>query len=389
MDMRLGKTICTIRFLKLKSEAKRVIIVAPYSTFCGWLDEHPDIKRIDINADPIDYSSAPGWFIINKEAHLRNDFLQYPWDAVVMDESFIQNPKAKVTKYILKKTKNISIRVLLTGTPAPENELQYYCQLEFLFPSIFKVKNYWEYRARYARIYGFEWRLNEVGKKNLEKILREKCFILKCKDVGLYPDPVYEKRFVKIQMKEYLKAEKYCMDSFDNIMKFSGQRWNYLRKLCSGKEKEQELLVLLNGELTNKKVVIWTWYIEEVKRLSNLLGCPAIYGEVSPDLRAEYVNNFNNSDANKHIVIQPETMKFGSDLSGADTEIYFSSPVALLTRQQSEKRIINLKRKYPILIIDIIAQDTVDEDILASLEGKENGQQLLERVKNRFLRHHD
>lgn len=382
ISMRLGKTLCTVRYLQMKRDVKRIIIIAPYSTFNSWLNENPAINKIDINSLRIDYSTMPGWFIINKEAHLRTHFLQFQWDAVIIDESFIQNPKAKITKYILRFTRNIPIRILLTGTPAPESQLQYYTQLAFLFPGVFGVKNFWEYRARYARPFIYEWRLTPQGLIKLEKVLREKCFVLTCKDVRLYPQPVYEKRIIHLSdMSTYKKAERDCLDSEDNILKFSGQRWNHCRRLCSGKEKEKELSELLNGELAGKQIIIWAFYIEEINKLRLLLRAPAIYGDVDVNARNKIVSSFNEGMI-KYLIIQPETMKFGADLSAADTAIYFSSPVGLLSRQQSEARIINTTRKYPVLIIDLIAQNTVEEDIIESLHKKENSQKLLERVKN-------
>jgi hypothetical protein len=299
----------------------------------------------------------------------------------VLDESFIKNPKAKVTKYFLNKSKRIPIRILLTGTPAPENEMQYYTQLAFLFPGVFKVKNFWEYRARYARPYGFEWRLTPQGMQILEKTLIDNCFVLRCKDVQLYPNPVCQKRYIRIDLSEYRHAERNCLDDMDNILKFAGQRWNYLRRLCSGKEKENELLDLLNGELYGKTIVIWAVYIEEVIRLSKLLKCPYITGQVKHDSRKSIIDQFMDGRY-RHIVIQPETQKFGSDLSIADTEIYFSTPQGLETRQQSERRLIDLKRNYPVLIVDLIAERTIEEDIIESLYNKESRQKLLERVRN-------
>jgi SNF2 family DNA or RNA helicase len=388
MDMRLGKIKCTVGFLRMRKGIKRVLIVAPYSAFDGWKEECPNITDISIHGERSNYEFQSGWYIINKEGFLQNHFLLFRWDALVIDESFITNPRAKVTKYFLNFSSHTPVRILLSGTPDPESDLQYYPQLSFLFPGVFGVKNFWEYRSKYCipDYAGYNWKLTNKGKYALGKVLAEKCFVLTCKDVNLYPSPQYIKRAIYLSNpKIYSEAEKHCLDDLDNILKYAGQKWNYLRRLCSQSEKEEELLYLLNGELRKKQVVIWCVYIEEILRLSKLLKCPCIYGSVSQGKRYMLRHNFN---AGKYrlIVVQPDTVKFGSDFSAADTEIYFSTPQSLMSRKQSEKRIINLKRKYPVLIIDLIAKNTIEEDILESLRYKENRKEQIERIRRGILR---
>ena len=79
------------------------------------------------------------------------------------------------------------------------------------------------------------------------------------------------------------------------------------------------------------------------------------------------------------LVCQPECFKYGIDLSAADTMIYMSTP-AIETRIQTEDRMINLKRQRAVLIIDIIAKNTVEEAILKSIDEKESNRQCMRRV---------
>jgi adenylosuccinate lyase len=63
----------------------------------------------------------------------------------------------------------------------------------------------------------------------------------------------------KRSRKDYKQIE---MGYFNGeVLKFAGERWVALRRLCSGEEKQTELLNLLKGELKNEKVVIWCDFV--------------------------------------------------------------------------------------------------------------------------------
>jgi SNF2 family DNA or RNA helicase len=398
MKMRLGKTLCTIRYLKMEKNVRHILVVAPYSALDGWrrelVDEHESFSplyEVHLRKSILDayFGKQLKWWLLNKESHLYTNYLDdFPWDAIVIDESFIQNPKAKITKYILKQATRIPIRVLLSGTPAPENQLQYYCQLAYLFPGIFGVKNYWEYRARFARPVGFHgWELSKKGIEQLADVLARKCFVLTYEDVKIFEEPVRITRKIRLAhetRKSYLKVERDCLDDLDNILKFAGQRWNLLRRMCTGAEKEKELGYLLRGELHDRKVVLWCNYVEEVEHFAKIYDCPYIHGAVPLPKREQIKNTFE-----KYVIIQPETQKWGSDFSRADTEIFISTPTSGLTREQAEKRISTPTRTYPDLIVDLIAEDTVEEDIQESLTRKETMQKMVERIRRGILRRHN
>jgi SNF2 family DNA or RNA helicase len=402
MKMRLGKTLCTIRFIKMKN-LNNILVFAPYSALQGWHDAleeegqkeivplyqiKPSLRNSTLSMFHT-CKSKNKWWLCNKESFLYVAYATKKWDAIILDESFIKNPKSKATKFFLKYFKE-SIRLLLTGTPAPENELQYYTQLEFLFPGIFGVKNFWEYRAKFARPSGFHgFELNPRGKIQLAEILSKKCFVLNYNDVNLLIPPVYETRFVKLDpetRKKYLFAEKNCLVEADmKVLKYAGQKWAFMRRLITQKEKEHDLLELLNGELKNNSVVIGCNYVEEVERIADLLDTVYIHGSVDKCLREKVRSAFNAGDYTR-IVIQPETQKWGSDYGTADTLLILSSPQSKDTREQFEKRIVNLDRKYPDLIIDLVAEDTVEIDILESLKAKENQIQMTERMRRSMQR---
>lgn len=390
-EMRLGKTITTIRFLSQRADARRILIVGPYSALQGWAEElirerrevhqlfliEPSVRKERLFSDS--YARESGWFIINKESFLYCDVLRLQWDAIVLDETWIANPKAKVTKYFLKYT-HAKYRILLTGTPAPESELQYYTQLSWVNPTAINCKSFWDYRIRYFRPEGFDWRITLKGRTYLAGVLARSCSILRRADVGLNKEKIIEKRVVELTKAARAKYKQIELGYFDGeVLKFAGERWVGLRRLCSGDEKQKELFSLIEGELKNERIIVWCDFVEEVERISNVIGCDFIHGGVPPKRREEIRVSFLKEK--QWLVAQPQCWKWGTNLTGVDTVIFFSLPQGLMTWQQVQERTVDLTSNQSLLIVSLLAHDTIDEDILESLYAKETNQKMLDRVR--------
>jgi SNF2 family DNA or RNA helicase len=388
-EMRLGKTLTTIRFLSHRRDAQRILVLAPYSALAGWKKDLKENKKdiyliYEINPKKrvqlLDhFEKMNGWFLLNKEAFLYLDFLSISWDAIICDETWLANPLSKITKYFLKNTK-ARYRILLTGTPAPETELQYYTQLTWVNPAILGCKSYWDFRVRYFRPEGFDWVMSLKGKTFLAKRLASYCSVLTRKDAGLDKEKIFRNRVIQLTpatRKKYKQVESALYDG--KILKFAGQRWNECRRLCSGAEKEAELLSLLAGELKESKVMIWADFVEEVERIANILDCFYIHGAVPANEREEIRMTFLHEK--RHLVAQPQTWKWGTNLSGVDTVIFFSLPQSLMTWQQVCERTVDLEKDDSLLIITLTAENTVEEDIRKSLENKETRVNQIDRLR--------
>jgi SNF2 family DNA or RNA helicase len=410
MEMRLGKTLCSIRYIKQLPGVTMILVVAPYSALSGWKD---DLGQENEGA-PLYLTGKPAerretlytrfkregkrvWFLINKEGHLTlPEIAQKGWDVIILDEStFIKNPKAKVTKFFTRNFEKVPHKIILSGTPAPEGELDYYSQLEFINPAILGCKNFWQYRLNWFSQCGFEFVIRPPMRKVLSQRLAHHCFFLKRKDVNLDNEQIIEKRLLKMDTKYrkiYDKLENEFIVKYEEIEQstvFAGVKFGLLRQLCGGfagkrlisSQKIDTLSDLLKGELKNEQVVIWAWYVHEVKVLAGHLRCPYICGEVSPSDREEFRQSFQKGKF-QHLVAQPETWKFGTTLSAASTLVYYSLPEALLTYQQSKDRTLDLSKQNSCLIINLAMEDTVDTDIWESLQRKEDKNMMMRSLIN-------
>jgi hypothetical protein len=412
-EMRLGKTLTTIRRIEL-TPCKNILVIAPFSVLYGWANElkeeqelHTllDNKNIKKRLEEFEkrisaYSIRRRyWFLCNKEIwKWFPDLYKLKFDCIIIDESVIlKNPKAKITNYFINNFREVPYRIILSGLPAPESPLDYYCQIKFLSHDILKEKSYWEFRARqFYNSWGYEWNLTQRGKLYLRNSIKPYCSFLNRNDVSLNNKKIYER--------EYIELPKEIRKSYDTILKecvlehnnqifnktvFATTVYLWLRKICSGfvmdnfisTHKRDSLLDLLNTNLKNQQIIIWCQYLNEIKSLSILKNSGFINGSVLPSEREALRNKFQSGRI-QYLIIQPTTFKYGTKLTAAQTMIYYSTPDGLDTRRQTEDRILDVTSNSGILIIDMLCKKTIEENILNGLNKKYSKAKIIEEFIN-------
>jgi SNF2 family DNA or RNA helicase len=412
VDMRLGKTLIIIRWLLSISEIKRVLIVSSYSALEGW-----EIALKEEGIQNIAYLigekskrlnalwSKAQFNLLNKEGwQVIEDIKYVDWDAIIIDEStFIKSPDAKVTEFYLKNFKQVPYKAILSGTPAPESELEYFCQLKFLSPDILSESIYyaWRHNNFTPASDGSRWFIHSEGRKRLARALHKHCHFLARKDVNLGGEKIH--RLAKVELSS--KARK-TYDEVERsfVLEIDGQEVDktlyattafiWLRRICGGLvegkliqlAKMRALIDLLTGELRNEQVIIWAVFIDEILAIHseltrNKISSAVICGQVKPQERNEMRKQFFDG-ALRTIICQPECFRHGVDLSCAATMIYYSSPCGLETRQQTEDRFVDVSKTDSLLIIDLVIENSVDEDIVKSLRRKEKRNMQLKAIIN-------
>jgi SNF2 family DNA or RNA helicase len=416
VDMRLGKTLVTIRRVKLYKPLNlgvglRVLVVAPSSAIGSWVDElereggkslilsGPKAQRKKSLAAIVECS---GWAIINKEGFLAlPEIANISWDAVILDEStFIKNPRAKVTKFFTQHFRAVPHRWILTGTPAPETPLEYFPQLQFLDNRAFGFKNFWQFRAKMFEpgYSGYGWQPANGTTKTIVEAVSKRAMVMKRSDAGVSIKKVREVRSLELPKTIralYDKAERdFELDGVETIWATTKYLW--LRQICGGFANEKlvwdgklkELVELLTGELADARVVVWFFFNDELEAAAKLLTAAGVSverltGQVKFSARAERLCSFRNGRA-RVLLAQQAVAQTGMDLSCADTAIYYSEPPGLLASQQTEDRILSLSKKTPLLYIHLLVKNSVDTDIHTLLRGKRFSSDLLaQKIKER------
>lgn len=413
MEMRLGKSMVAIRWLKRLSppESGRAVIVAPLSVVPNWVEElelegfngipllGPRPKKIAILEE-----NPTGWFVTNYETFVSNPdlLLDFDWDAIILDESTrIKDPRSKTTKTFLAAAEDVPFKALLTGYPAPESYLDYFCQMKFLFGQFMGCSNYYQYRETFFlnAADGYDWVPKLKFRSKLADALKKRSFFLNRKKAGVGPIKVRERRLLDLGAKEQ-QAYKAIEKEFrfeDRTTKWSPVVYAWCCRYAGGfgaegklihRRKYQELVNLLASELKGQQVVVWFRFNSELFGVAELLReskykVSTITGADKPQDRFKIAKAFNRGET-QLCLVQLKCGKFGMDLSGADTAMYYSNPLALEERVQSEDRILKVDKKTPLLFIDLVVRDTVDEDISDALrEKKINAAVLLNKLARR------
>jgi len=438
MEMGTGKTITAIMDLMILHHEKGVdncVIFAPKSVYRNWYKEitefvAPEKTKYAISTwdpslkDPVTKANLTDLlvksliplniFLMNIEAISSPKGVKFlekylsvqdkKNTMMIVDEStVIKTHNAKRTKNLLKLTKDLGYKRILTGTPVTKSPLDIYTQFAFLDPKILGQSNYYAFRARYAKIInrptsggrhfplitGYQ-RLDE-----LEEKIYSAAFRVKKEECTDLPEKIYMKRFIpmsKEQLVAYESLRRNAMFVFNDKTTTTVNRLSQIVKLhqvCCGftindhgeihdlpNKRYDELLDVL--EEVDGKVIIWATYRHNIETITRKLKekygetkADAFYGDTASDDRLELVKNFQNEDHDlTYLVANPKTGGYGITLTASHTVVYFSNNYDLEIRLQSEDRAHRIGQKNKVTYVDFVCQGTVDEKILTALKNK-------------------
>ncbi len=414
IEMRLGKSFITITWaLSLLRSNDLVLIVGPSAPLPGWQQElalfgirshilvgSSSDKRLQFERE---YRDGCRWFMITPEGlRAAPDLCEYRWKLCVLDEStFIANPKNEITKLVHKRL-NTPLKAILTGTPAPEHDLQYFEQMRWLHGDFCGFESYWGFRAHCWHQAGYEWFPNRGVKEMYTKEIAKNAYVLTAEQAGIPNRRVYETRYCELpafMRRSYSRVmEEYATG--DLMTRFIPVARTWLAQIAggclpknfrTGKEKAftphkfVELERLLEGELHRKPVVVFFRFNREIAVAAERLRARGFklglfHGLTPPAKRQQIVEDFQQGRLNL-LLAQGRAARFGLDFHRASAEIFFSNWLDWQTRSQLEARIRHPKKKEPALYIDIVTRGTVDEAYAIALREKERSSMaLLQRI---------
>ena len=293
-------------------------------------------------------------------------------------------------------------RRIMTGSPVTKSPLDLYSQIEFLGPWFIDQTNYYAFRARYAVIkqrsvgsHSFQHVVSYQRLDELSRILKDfSTRILKDECLDL-PEKLYTKRTVAMtpeQLKAYVEMKKSAMPFFENNTMAAATVLTQMIRLhqitCGHvKTDDGEVKPIKNNRIkelmsvleeTDGKVIIWAVYRHDIqtieKEIANEYGKESVasyYGDTKDDVRQSIVDNFMDSDGDLRFFIgNPKTGGYGLTLTSSHTVVYYSNDYSLEVRMQSEDRAHRIGQTNKVTYIDLIAEGTIDEKIVKSLNSK-------------------
>lgn len=441
-EMRLGKTLIAIRWLKTRPDCNKIIIACPLSVVDSWErelvaeGETPIVVRGTTAqkektvSETLDFSSeARQWVITNYESFIvtgrksvEGKALATPsylcallWHAVVADEStVIKNAKAQITKVFIKQFKHTPYRAVLTGLPNPEGLQDFVTQLIFVHGAFMGCDSFWDWRLKHMMELPTGGHIvKRSSAKMIAKSISKLSHSLTRKEAGIGSIKLYSIRTVEIpgKVKTAIKKLHETSEIGNKLTKLVLENLTIEAKLTGGfyddaslqhNAKLKELKYLLSTELRGQPFIIWCRFTDEVKgvtdylnkmkpavRVASVFGKSAGNAQKSVKLNRERIDLFMDGKLDG-LVCQPKCVQMGIDMSRASVAIYYSRWLGYSINAQSSDRIVHPKKKEPILEIDIVARETYDNLIPSIISDKRTNSgnfndRLVELMKERGL----
>lgn len=407
LQMRLGKTLVAIRWSEQLDLHGPRLVVAPLAVLYTWQDElaqegHASTLLLGSREDRLRLLLQPtDWFLVNYEGlfypghktsagkpkPVPSEIATIPWSLVILDESTrIRNPKAITTRVCLSSFQKVPFKAILSGLPNPEGVEDFFCQMAFLRGHFMGCDNYWKWLQRHFQLTGFyDWSPRPGMLPLIRDAVKAHALFMTRKEVGLANERIYSRRYIVLPERVQTTYDR-CEEDFafeEKETMFRTVQYEWLQQIATGYPKgkkplhdgkTRELIELLKGELKGESVVVYCYRNAElvaVERALRAAGirCRRIIGAMKPRHR-RYVQDLFQKGTVQVLVCQIRCVKFGLNLSKSSTAVFFSNSPSLEERKQCEDRIEHISKKEPLLFIDLLAKNTVDEDIQGALTVK-------------------
>lgn len=424
LPMGLGKTVITLTAINElmydRFEVSKVLIIAPIrvvkSTWPNEIAKWQHTQKLSYSLIVGDKKSRikamqqdEDIYLINRENvawlvdYWRSD---WPYDMVVIDElSCFKSPQAKRFKALRKVMPLVGRFVGLTGTPTPKGLPDLWSQVYLMDAGQRLGKTLSVFRSRYltpGRRSGYvvyEWCLQPDAKRRITEAISDICMSLKTEDWLELPPCTYFEHRVSLpskSMKQYkrFEREKILEISEDGVITGAnaGVVSNKLLQFTGGavydeKHKFQvlhatkldaleDLMETANGE----SVMVFYYFKHEytriVERFKDTYTISAI--ETSED-----VGRWNRGEIDM-LLVHPASVGHGLNLQeGGSIVVWYTLPNwSLELYQQANARLHRQGQEKSVRIYHIIAEGTIDEDVMQSLEQKDVTQKaLIEALK--------
>ena len=426
-DTRTGKTPLALTIIKddiVANPSHKWLVVAPLILiYNAWLEDaprfFPELKVVNCHAQTKAkrikaMQQQANIYVTNTESFIsyKEYFDQMGFHGSVVDESSdLKSPKSKVSKAMVEFAQTVNRFYLLSGTPAPNGEWEYYMQMRCIDYYGWQ-SSYSQYKEKYFINLSYEPQYEKLAlrpdkRDELYDRLKQYSLFIDKDDVLNTPGRTFhevEYEMPEELMKHYRKLKNELYVELGNDIRITAPsaaaKLNKLNQVSSGfimdtqamkenkfygaDEKEWYLLddwrfkalqQLLDKEgVRGEQCIIWANYRREFELIKDMLGdkCALVYGGVNIEDKNNAIRAFKEGRI-RYLVANPASADKGLTLTNAHIAIYFSLNWSYETFKQSYDRIYGDKTiqshfcKYYILI----AKHTIDNVLYTDvLQGK-------------------
>lgn len=407
-DMGLGKTIQGIGVAELlakQSDIKKVLVICPTSLKSQWAaeiqrfcdrDSQLVLGSMDQRAEQYDNDSF--FTICNYEQVLRDimSIEETKWDLIILDEGQrIKNWEAKTTGVV--KSLKSKFALVLTGTPLENRLSELFSVVQFvddrrLGPG-FRFFNKHRIVDEKGKVLGYK-NMADLRKtlapimlrRTREQVLKqlpprttdivritptEEQKAINDSNMRVVAQIVRKSYFTEMDFLRLQRSLLAARMSADSTFLNTKEDPSYSSKL----ERLEELLVQLFEDETRKVVLFseWTTMLDLIEKILNRLELRFVRldGKVPQKRRKALVDEFQN-DPECKLFISSNAGSTGLNLQAANTVINVDLPWNPAVLEQRVARAHRMGQKNPVHVYLLVTQDTLEEQMLVSLDDKRN-----------------
>ena len=378
-DMGLGKTLQVLKSIQIlfaRKEIKKVLVVCPVSLIKNWEEEiikwTPDItyQRVSSSSTNIETLKAIDIsnIVITNYENIRSDpsiYEKFEFDLVVADEVH------KVRRIQSKLSKSFRVIIgkkfwALTGTPIENNIDDLINLSQYIIPGTLSTSD-----KNRSQLVVREVIKPYVLRRNKNQVLSELPEVIEV-DVPIDLSLEQRKLYDEIWSKR------------SNISKKSGSFFGVLSKLraiCDGtQEYTKNSKVIKAFEIVekilskNEKVIIFSYYIEPLKAMENLLigkkiKCVTILGEDEIEVREKNIQEFKNENTDI-LLASSKVASEGLNLTESNNVIFLNRWWNPSSNNQARDRVNRLGQDKIVNIFNIYCKETIEERVVEILNEK-------------------
>lgn len=428
-DPGLGKTrTCLEAFGRYRAinPQLRLLVVCPLSLVNSAWGE--DIKRFTsfsyIPFKEID-DKVPDIVVINYEALISKRHLpgitrlirSHEFMCVLDESSRLKSNKSITTKTLLKLADSFKYRIIASGTPMPNSELELWGQVSFvepdaLHPSFYAFRNNYFHLERNGRVMvmngqyvskddmrrylstGWRYTITPENRRKLMDEIKPFTHWVKKHEALDLPEKIDQIREVVLSAKEqkaYDEMEEYLVTEINGeeitaqvalakLMKLRQAASGFFYSAdgksveAGGSTKLKELEEILE-ELGSQPVIVWVQFHHEVavieKMISEKYGADQVatlYADTKD--KDDSINRFKNNQV-RYLIAHPKSAGHGLTFVNCSTMVFYSLDYSYETHSQARDRIHRIGQNKSCLYIYIVAQGTIDRELLKVLNRKQ------------------
>ena len=422
LDMGLGKTVITLTAIEelIYNEfaVSRVLVIAPkrvaedtWSRERNKWDHLKDLRISVVIGTATQRKRAlaadADVYVIGRDnvVWLCELLPRWPFDMVVIDElSSFKSNQAKRFKALRRVLPRSRRAVGLTGTPSPNSLMDLWAELYLLDRGERLGKTIGCYREEYFRpgktdghvIYS--WEPRKGAKEKIEKLISDICVSMSAEDYMQLPERIDVEVPIKLG-----EADKRLYDQMesDQILTMGDDQSVVALNAAAVMNK---LLQMANGAVYDdhgEVIKIHEAKLDALEEIVDVAGEPvlvfysykhdktAIEGRLKGVREIRGPKDIADWNAGKIPVLlaHPASVGYGLNLQdGGHVIVWYGLTWSLEQYQQANARLYRQGQQKPVIVHHLIAEGTVDEQVMRALKHKDTSQaSLLAALKDRNL----